>query len=419
MVLWLYALLAGMIVLSAMFSGAEIAFFSVSDIKVRKLVRSRRKGALRLRKLKSDPHRLLVTILICNNIVNIASASIATLIATEAFGSSGVGIATGIMTFLILVFGEITPKSYFHQNNEKMSLLMSGPLHALSIILYPVIWFIEIISKALLHALGTRRSRKSITEEDIIAALSLGKEEGIIEEGEEKMMKNVIGFGDITVGDVMTPRKNIVALDSRDKLTDAMAAMLESGYSRMPVYAHGTKRIMGILNIRSSLQHIRDRHFDRPVTDMLSRHITVQESRPLDETLEILREHASHMAIVKDKAGRIAGLVTMEDLLEEIVGEIYDEADKRRHMIHFIDAKTATIRGDMLVKDLKERIGIPLRSGVPTVSQLVSARFGNKPSPGRTIKLKNFILTVMTVSKSDPSRITRIKVTKRRGKIRR
>jgi CBS domain containing-hemolysin-like protein len=340
------------------------------------------------------------------------------MIAIDAFGSVGVGVATGAITFLILIFGEITPKSYFYQKNEEMSLLVARPIYVLSVILYPIIIFIEAISNGLLRILGLGTLKDDITEEEIMAAITLGKEAGVLEREEERMMHNVIEFGDMTIKEVMTPKKRIVSLKSDDNLMHALTRMLETRYSRMPIYAEGTNKIMGILNLRNALHHIKTQDFNTPLVQMLSPVIYVHEDDKLDNTMDKLRENASHMAIVRNKKGNITGVVTMEDLLEEIVGEIYDEADKRRHRIHFIDPKTAIIRGDTLVKDLRDVIGIPLKSKAATISELVSARFDNNPKKGQSIEMKNFIISVMNVNKKDPSVINRIKVTKRRGKIR-
>jgi len=414
----LYLALVVLIVLSAFFSGSEIALFSLSKIKVRKLARKRRKGAAKLRKLKSNPHRLLVTILICNNLVNIGAAAIATMVSIEAFGSVGVGVATGIITFLILIFGEVAPKTYFYQKNERMSLLVAGPIYVLSIILYPVVVVVDSISKGVLRLAGTGKRKDEITREEIMAAIALGNEAGVIERGERRMMQNVIEFGDVPVRDVMTPKKRMVALKSDDKLIHAIARMLETRYSRMPVYGHGTRKIIGILNLRNALKHIKTQKFGTPLMQIISPVIYAKDNDKLDDTMDRLRENAAQMAVVKNENDNVVGVVTMEDLLEEIVGEIYDESDRRRHKIHFIDYKTAIISGDTLVKELKETIGIPLKSKALTMSDLVSARFDNNPAPGKTIKMKNFIISVMDVNKKDPSKITRLKVVKRRGKIR-
>lgn len=410
--------LIALIALSGFFSGAEIALFSLSNIKVRKLVKAKRRGAKTLRKLKSNPHRMLVTILIGNNIANIGAAALATVVATQSFGSVGLGIATGIVTFLILIFGEIVPKSFFHQNRERMSLVVAQPIYVLSYIMYPVIAVVEFISKGILRLGGVRKPRDEITEEEIIAALSLGAEAGAIDRDESEMMQNVIDFGDSTVEEVMTPVKRMVSISSNNNLMDVIAKMLETKYSRIPVYRKRPRKIVGVVNLRSILPHIKSKNFDIIVEEVMDPVIFVGENEMLDDVFDKLREHSAHMAVVLDKQKRVKGIVTMEDLLEEIVGEIYDESDRKRVRVHFMDRKTAIVNGDMLVTDLQEKIGIPLRGKSATISDLLSARFDGRPRKGRGIKLKNFTLTVMDVDKDDQAKIKRIKIVKRRGKIR-
>jgi len=250
-----------LIVLSAFFSGTEIALFSLSDLKVKKLIRKKKKGARILKKLKANPHRLLVTILIGNNLVNIAAASLATLVAINAFGSTGMGIATGAITFLILVFGEIVPKSYFHQNAEKVSLLVARPIYALTYILYPFILFIESISRGVLRLIGVKRTKDEITEEEIMAALSLGAEAGVIEKDEEEMIENIIDFGDSTVQEVMTPIKKTVTMSSSKSLMDVITKILETKYSRIPIYRGNINHIIGVVNLRNILKHVKKKGF--------------------------------------------------------------------------------------------------------------------------------------------------------------
>lgn len=410
--------LFGLIALSGFFSGAEIALFSLSKIKVRKLVRARRRGAKTLSKLKSNPHRMLVTILIGNNVVNISAAALATAVAMEAFGSVGLGIATGVITFLVLIFGEIVPKSFFHQNRERMSLLVAQPIYALSYVLYPVIVVVEFISKGVLRLGGVRKHRDEITEEEIVAALSLGAEAGVIDRDEEEMMQNVIDFGDSTVEEAMTPLNKVVSIGSHKSLQDVLARMLETKYSRMPVYGVKPNRIIGVVNLRSILNYIKNKQFDVPVDKVIDPVIYVGEHDMLDDAFDKLKEHSAHMAVVLDRKRRIRGILTMEDLLEEIVGEIYDESDRKRVRVHFIDRKTAIVDGGMLVRDLQEKMGVPLKGKFATISDLLSSRFDGRPKKGGTLKLKNFTLTVLDVDKKDPSLIRRIKIIKRRGKIR-
>lgn len=406
------------IILSGFFSGAEIALFSLSDVKLRKLLKTKKKSAKALKKLKERPHRLLVTILICNNVVNIGSASLATVVATKAFGSTGIGIAVGIMTFLILVFGEIFPKSLFHQKAESMSLFVARPLYVLIYLLYPLIVFLELINKAMLRILGIRNTVDEITEEEVMAALSLGAEAGVINRDEEEMIENVIDFGDSNIGDIMTPKSKIMSISSKKKLIDVITKMLQTKYSRIPVYRNSKNNIIGLVNIRHILGHIKKKEFDICVEKLVEPIIFVKESNKLDQVFDLLKENAKHMAVVLDKEKNVSGIVTMEDLLEEIVGEIYDEADIKRIRIHYLDKKTAIVNGNTMIKELQETICVPLKGKNYTISDVISSRFGNKPIKGQRIEMKNFILTVAKVDKKAPSRINRVKITKRRGRIR-
>ena len=228
----------------------------------------------------------------------------------------------------------------------------------------------------------------------------------------------VIDFGDSTVKEVMTPLKRVVWISPRNRLSDVLGKMLETKYSRLPVYDRSLKKIVGVVNLRGILKHIKTKNFEVLVGDVLEPVITVKEDDKLDDAFDRLKEHSSHMAMVVDKKKQLKGLVTMEDLLEEIVGEIYDESDRKRVNIHHIDRKTAIVNGDIMVSEL-EKIGIELKTKFATMSDLLSARFSGSPKKGDSLKLKNFTLTVMSVDKADPSRIKRIKIFKRRGKIKR
>ncbi|MFH0956443.1 MAG: hemolysin family protein [Candidatus Aenigmatarchaeota archaeon] len=418
MMIWELPLLILLVALSAFFSGAEIALFSLSSIKVKKLIRMRKRGAGMVRKLKSDPHRMLATILVGNNVVNVAAAAIATAVATEAFGSSGLGIATGIMTLVLLVFGEVIPKSFCHQNAEKMALMVAHPLYLMSVILYPVIFVVENMGKGVLRLMGVKkRTKEDITEDELMAAISLGIDAGVIDKNEEEMMQNVIEFGEERVKTVMTPFRSMVYIEPGKELSDVLAKMLETKYSRMPVYDKAKRKVEGIINLRSILNYIKLRNFSVPVRYLIEPAIYVKENDSLEYAFEKLKINSAHMAVVTDGHKSVKGIVTMEDLLEEIVGEIYDESDRKRYDMRRIDRKTAVVNGEMAVKDIQRRIGIPLKGGFQTISELMSARFEGQPRKGDNLKLKNFILTVVLVDKDDPSKIKNIKIYKRRGKI--
>jgi CBS domain containing-hemolysin-like protein len=335
------------------------------------------------------------------------------------FGDTGIGIATGVMTFILLIFGEITPKSLFYNNAEKVAPVVAHPIYIMSKILYPVVFLIENISGGIVFLFNPKRRKDSITEEDIKVTLSLGEEAGVLDRGEEEMMQNIFEFGDTTVSEVMTPRNKVVALPSNMTLGDAMGKILESKYSRIPVYRNYFDNVIGILNLRQILKHIKKREFHMKLEDMVTYASFVEPERKIDDMMEYFRESGNHMAIVRTGSGRVKGVVTMEDVLEEIVGEIYDEPDQKRFRVRFIDGKTAIVNGDLLVKDLQEEIDIPFRSEKITLSELISARFDGRPKRGSTISMKNFKLIVMNVYRDNPAKVRRIKIVKVRGKIKR
>jgi putative hemolysin len=404
-----------LILLSGFFSGSEIALFSLSDIKVRKLLRQRRRGARTLRKIKDDPHRLLVTILIGNNLVNVAAAGIATILAVRFFHSTGLGIATGVMTFLLLVFGEITPKSFCYHNAERISLLVARPLYILTKVLYPVIVFIEAISKGILKVLGGRRKLRTITEEEIMTALSMGAEAGVIERDEEKMISNIFEFGDTKVKEVMTPRKRIVAIRSDMRLIDVLTKMLESRYTRIPVYENSFDNMIGVIHIKSLLKYVKRKQFDMDLEKLITPVLFTNEDKKLDLLLDDFRETGTHMAIVTNKKGEVRGLVTLEDLLEEIIGEIYDESDTKRTNMRFIDERTMIVEAETPLKHIDKVMGTDLEtSKLNTIADLVVNKLGRMPRKGERIRMKKFNLIVKDVS---GGKIKRIKIVKSRGKL--
>jgi len=367
--------------------------------------------------LKEEPHKLLVTILIGNNLVNIAAAALATVIFTDIFGSTGLGLATGIMTFLILVFGEITPKSFCHQNAERVSLVISGPLYVLTKILYPVVVFIEYLSLGILKIFGGRKKRPEITEEEIRTALSMGAELGVIEKDEEKMIHNIFEFGDTRVSGVMVPRKKVVAIRSDMRISDVLTKILESRYSRIPVYKNSFDNIIGIVHIKEILKHVKRKQFDMEIEKLVTPAMFVGKDKRLALLLDDFRETGTHLAIVTDNKGNVKGLVTLEDLLEEIVGEIYDESDIRKTKLRLLDEKSIIVEAETPLSDITKVMGIEFKQrDLKTIADLIVNKLGRFPKKGDKIRMKNFRIIVKD---ADKERIKRIKIVKRRGKIRR
>ena len=403
-----------LIALSAFFSGAEIALFSLGDIRVRKLVRQRRRGAKMLRKLKDNPHRLLVTILMCNNLANIAAAALATVTFTAMFGSGGIGIATGIMTFILLVFGEITPKSFCYHNAEKVSLIVAGPIYVLTKVLFPFVIIVEKLSLGMLRLFGHNRKRQRITEDDIKSALSMGAELGVIDEDEEEMIRNIFDFGDTRVSEVMMPRSKMVAIRSDRKLGDVLMKMLGTRYSRMPVYKGKFDNMIGVIHVKDILKHVRKKSFDMEIEGVISPVMFVDENKKLDDLMDDFRERGIHLAIVR--AGRkVKGLVTFEDLLEEIVGEIYDESDVKDSKLRQMDEKSVIVDAGASISEIRKATGIDFgQKNLKTISELFVSKTGRMPRKGDFLMLNNFRIIVKD---ADSHKIKRVKIVKKKGKI--
>ena len=328
---WLIAkllLLFVLLVLSGFFSGSETALIGIGKIRARALLKRGVKGAETIDKLANEPEAVLTTVLIGNNIVNVAAAAIATSIAIDFFGSYGVGIATGVMTFLILTFAEIMPKTIAVHHAERISILISKPLGILTAVFKPLIKAVSVITGAFAKLLGIKLHRKRLmTEEEVESMLDIGEEEGAIEEDEKEMMMGVLKLDEIVVKHVMTPKEDMVCLEVNQTVDSAVELIKRSGYSRIPVFEGSKDNIVGVLYAKDLLIKTNAKAGSVSLKELMKTPHFVPETKRVDDLLEEFQRGKFHIAIVVDAAGRTKGLVSLEDLLEEIVGSIYDEYD--------------------------------------------------------------------------------------------
>lgn len=324
-----------LIALSAFFSATETAMTTISGHKIAELVERRKPGARLLRKLRENPAKLLTTILIGNNIVNISASVLTTVIVTNYFqkfelGGMGeiIGITIGIMTLFILVFGEITPKTIAIRNAEAISLFLSPPLVVIEWLLSPVAWFVSLISLPLILPFGGKISGKGpfITEEEINTLLLAGEKEGTIERDERKMINSIFKFTDLTAKEVMTPRTEMECLETEVTVETAISKIKESGHSRLPVYDQNLDNIVGVVFAKDLLAV----DSATRVGDHLRQALFIPGVKKVSDVLEQMQGEYKHLAIVVDEFGHTVGLVTLEDLIEEIVGEIHDEYERRK-----------------------------------------------------------------------------------------
>jgi len=394
--------------LSAIFSGIETALMSINQIKVKSLVKQGKKGAAVLHRIKQSPHRLIITLLIGNNLVNIGAASFATVIATNLFGSSGVGIATGVMTFMVLVFGEIIPKTFASQNSEKLSLFVARPVEILSIILTPFVWFFEKFSKLVLSLVGSGEE-EALSESELETIVTMGRKEGILEKEAAEIMHNVLKFGGTTAKEIMTPKPEIVMIDGNKKLSEVLDHIVKTPYSRYPVFVKENE-IEGILDIDDVLRNVRDKKLGRKVKTMLRPILFVPETKEIEDLLTEFEGKEVPMAVVVDEYGDIEGLVTVEDILEEIVGEIFDKSKTKNLYFKKLNENVMKVDAKAPIDELNKVLKLGLRSEqYNTIAGYIEHRLQRIPKPGERIKLRNAIIEVGEVTKQGIKNVKIIK----------
>lgn len=393
--------------LSGFFSSSEVALISITRAKVRTLVNEGRKGAEALAKLKEYPEHILITILIGNNVVNVAAASIATAIAIERFGDAGVGIATGVVVILMLVFGEIGPKTYASRYTDRLALFTAPPILAMTRALAPLLWAYDRMGER--FSLKSGVTEPSITEEEIKEWIDVGEEEGTIEEEERQMLYSVFKFGDTTAREILTPRVDVVMIEDTSSLETAINLFNETGLSRLPVYHDQIDNIVGVLNIKDVFAA----EFSKKQTsirELMYDAYFVPESKMIDELLKEMQLRKVHMVIVLDEYGGFAGVVTVEDILEELVGEILDEFDEEEPTIQKLGEGVYRVDAQVWVEHLNEELGIslPIGESYETVGGLLFTILGHIPLRGEVVKLESGI--TLAVMQMRGRRIVKVKL---------
>lgn len=404
-------ILFGLIIFSAFFSASETALVSVSPSKVDELVAKKVKNSKLLRKMKDNPHKLIITVLIGNNIVNIGASAYAAVIFTDKFGSSGVGIATGIMTFLILVFGEITPKSFAHQYSAGFALMIAKPIYVLQIALFPLVWFFDKIVVISNKLIGTEK-QPSVTEGEIMAMLNIGIREGSIEKQERELIENVLEFNDIEVEEVMTPRVSIDALSSEMTIQEAVDYAIKHSHSRLPVYNKDLDHIVGVISIKELLRYFDECSPRKKLKSLkLNSPLEVPFSKKINKLFREFQRKHQHIAIVIDEYGGTAGLVTMENLLEEIVGDIVDEFDVHEIPIEVVDKNTIIVNGSFLIEDVHDFFRLKFWPDErDTLNTMIVDHIHRFPLEGEVIRLSRVTITILKMNKN---MVSQVKIRKR------
>lgn len=400
--------------LSGFFSASETALTSFRSIHLEKFENDKNIKKIELLKnwLK-NPNEMLTGLLVGNNIVNILASSIATVVTINVIGeasSSSVAVATIGMTIIILIFGEITPKIIAKNQAVKIAGIVINIIYYFTWILKPIIKILIMISKFIGRMLGIEIKNEGfmITEEDIISFVNVGEAEGIIEEEEKEMIHSIVGFGETTAKEVMTPRTSMFALEGEKTLDDVWDEIIENGFSRIPVYKDTIDNIIGVLYVKDVLSIIKDGKTDTPIKNFVRLGYFVPETKSIIEILQEFRSMKVHIAMVLDEYGGIVGLVTIEDLIEEITGEIRDEFDtEEEELIHKINDNTYEVDGMIDIETLDKELSIklPESEDYESLGGLIVTELGRVAIIGDIVNIEDVRLEVLEVDKMRVSKV--------------
>ena len=389
-----------LLILSGVFSGSETALVSISLARAESLHREGRPGASALYHLKTNPSRMLITILIGNNVVNIAASAIATVVATEWFGHLGPGIAVGVLTILILIFGEITPKSLATRYSERISLVIAPLIYGFMRAIYPLVWLFNTFTNWVQRMTG-KHGDPMVTEAELINMVGYGEVEGTIEADERAMIERVFILNDLRAEDVMTPMRRVFSLDGRRSLEDVLPEALESPYSRIPLYGENPSEILKVLFVRDLLEAVVNKRSQVTALDLGRAPLFVPVNQKIDGLLTTLRKRKQHMAVVVNDTGYLEGVVTLEDLIEEVVGEIYDESDEPPEPYTTLADGGIQVSGELELRVVEEFFHVEL-PGKPTdtVSRWLLTHTARIPATGEQFKKEADKVVKMTIAKA-------------------
>ena len=405
-----YILLVILIALSAFFSASETAYTTVNKIRLQNYVDAGSKKAKTALFIAENYDRTLTTILIGNNIVNIGASSIATLLFVKLFGPSGAAISTAVMTILILIFGEVLPKSFAKESSEKFALAFSRPLRILMTVFWPVVFLFIQLKKVAKHISPIKEEETpTVTEQELKFIVESIEDEGVLEKQESELVQHALEFDEKTVQEVLTPRVDMTTLDIEDNLQTNIGLVLTERFSRIPVCRGTSDRIIGILHTKDLLEAlVRGDAID--LASMVQPAFFVYKTKKLSSLLADFKRNKTHVAIVTDDYGGTVGMVTMEDLLEELVGDIWDEDEEIIRDFVRIDSQHFLISGDLTIRELFDHLDLPfsnLESNHTSCGGWALEALGHIPQAGEAFQFKNITLTIQEM---DDQRVKKLSV---------
>ncbi len=395
--IWQLIALIVLLIMSAFFSASETALTSINRIRLRKRIEEGHKSAILIGKMLEAPDQWLSAILVGNNVVNIGASALATSLAINTFGSKGVGIATGIMTLLVLIFSEITPKSLAANKADGIASAVARPIYAFMKLLRPVIFILTGITRFILRLFGIDQSRNSthVTEEELKTMMDVSHEEGQLEDDEKRLLEKVFEFGDEQVRYVMIPRTEVFAVDREDDYKSILETFRSTRFSRLPVYDETLDSIIGLLHMKDFFLFSGDPDTFN-IDDMIRKAYYTIESKRIADLFEEMRAQKQQMAIVVDEYGGTAGIITTQDIVEVIFGDIDDEHDTYNPDIEKVGPNEFWVKGSLRLKDLNEELGTDIESDdYETIGGLVIGQLGTFPGSGETIMVEGLICQVL------------------------
>ncbi|RMD85811.1 MAG: HlyC/CorC family transporter [Calditrichaeota bacterium] len=408
-----------LLALSALFSGSETAFFSLPASILERFKKSRIKSEKRVAALMQNPRQLLITIVVGNTVVNITTASLAAILTTRVGAilqwNSHVILVIDVLvvTFVLLIVSEILPKVMAVRNAEKFARRFSGFIQFTYYLFFPVTYLLARFTSLLQHRLGLKAEKTQISEDELLALADVGEEYGTLEEEEREIIHSIFEFGETTVKEIMVPRTDMVCIEVHTPYTELLKIVRGKLHSRIPIYKERIDNIVGILYIKDLLPYLYHRKKGAKIdlTKLMREPYFVPEQKKISELLKEFQKNRIHMALVVDEYGGIAGLVTLEDIIEEIVGEIQDEYDKELPMITRINETTFVVDGRMQLEELNEELhlNLPEESGVETISGFILNLMGSVPKEKEKVRYNGYLFTVEQVIKN---RIKKVKIEK-------